>query len=266
MGQTIAASLLLLIKQSQLVIAIWDSNTLESSNVAFELGIAFGANIPILLLVNNPHELPANLTSFPLVIADHDDEEALEFAITQVINHSQKPKGTKNSEVSKAHDAVSDVVMEARDAIMRGGLRESEAIRLLTKALEARSASVIAEARLEDKNYRALRPDFLVFDPELESLLGGPLLIEVKDGTRNRDAEEAGHQQLKRYLATGVTRWGLLLIYPHAKNSGYFGDSDPEQNILVLGVADFLTQLASTPLSSIIRHMRNQYVHRGVAR
>lgn len=265
-GQTIAESLLLLIQQSQLVIAIWDSSAPGASNVAFELGVAFGANIPTLLVVENPQNLPSDFSSFPLVISALDNEEALGFAITQVASHSQKQKKIKSHDLSGTRDEISETVTEVLAEVGKGNIRESEVARLLTKALEARGATVISEAKLTDQNKRSLHPDYLVFDPELESLLGGPLLIELKN-SMHRDAEQAGRQQLKRYLATGVTRWALLLVYPHARNVGYFAELEQgqEQNILVLGTIQFLELLANKTLPSVIRQMRNQYVHRGPA-
>ncbi|MBU7440912.1 TIR domain-containing protein [Paraburkholderia fungorum] len=244
------------IARADLVIGVLSGN--ESSQwVLFELGLAAALGRRILLIT------PPGVESIPfaprhmLVLrVSPDNEEAIGFALDQILsapNRKIDGKSTR-SKASPGLGQKADDLLNALDrALAASDGAGVEAV--VSAALNASGTDVVVPSQTRDKG-----ADFAVWSDSLETLVGNPLLVEVKSKIRRKEDAVRITREMSAYLSATSAQWGLLLFGDGpGPQSEWWDQSSP--NILVLPLRAFLNDLRSRTFPEVVRDLRNSRVH-----
>ena len=249
------------LEKSDLVCAVVPKGS-AGSNVLFEIGVAVGLNCPVFLILAEPHQIPAALRSFPYLRAPAlDDVDALSDALTPI---TESLEGLRPRSIARRQHTGSGLPPRvSKSEGVSGSQRSSnflERHRDLLKALESgfvsAGASVTSEPMLEHHG-RSLRPDLLVWDPNLPADFGNPLVLELKVQSTPR-ADRDAVTQLSTYLAASKLRTGILVL-----------DHEPDREIEItpvgyifkLSASKILHAVAGRRLPDLLREIRNRMAH-----
>ncbi|MHB0773767.1 hypothetical protein ACYCVF_35420 [Bradyrhizobium sp. 1.29L] len=220
-------------------------------NVMFELGLAIGRNKPVLALVKSAAGLPLDaLTYFVLP----PDAEALGRALDTFLSHS-KPisKRPRKAVVPKSSPGVANKAPTTRI----GHTAELQAAELLRQA----GYIVSDEMGPMDKGV-----DLAVWIDELEPVIGGPLLVQVKSGQPSMNRVLQAKEELREYVIKTNGKVGLIVWW--GVSAVPEPPSPPGRHrwpLIVVLPGEKLTRLVeSGGLTSELTRLRNAAVHGGV--
>ncbi|CAG9183879.1 toll/interleukin-1 receptor domain-containing protein [Cupriavidus pinatubonensis] len=244
------------ITQSSLAIGVLSEND-HSPWVFFELGIASALGCRILL-ISPPGTDPIPLSSQHVLVlrVAPDNEEAIGFALDQILSAPDR-KTTDMSPQRRPSLGLGEKVDPLLRALDRS-LAENNwkgVEDVVFEALNSTGADVVVTSPTRDKG-----ADFAVWSDVLESLVGNPLLIEVKSRIVRREDAARMTQKLARYVSASSAHWGMLL-YGEGPNPDSDWWSKTSPNILVLPLRNFLESLRSRTFPELIRDLRNRRVH-----
>lgn len=220
-------------------------------NVMFELGLAIGKNKPVLALVKSAAGLPLDaLTYFVLP----PDAEGLGRALDTFLSHSKPTsKRQRKAVVPKSLPAVVNKAPTTRV----GHAAELHAAGLLRQA-----GYIVADETVPmDKGV-----DLAVWIDELEPVIGGPLLVQVKSGQPSMNRVFQAKEELRQYVTKTngklglIVWWGVSNVPEPPSPSGR-----PSWPLIVVLPGDRFTALVeSGGLTSELTRLRNAAVHGGV--
>jgi hypothetical protein len=245
------------ISQADLVIAVLTSDR-QSPWVMFELGQASALGRRIMLI--NPPEseaVPFNLQGILVLQATPDNNEAIEFALDQLLAATDSESSTTTPAQqppagglgSKADDLVAalDRAIASRDWFAFERVVEAA---LYKSGIDAMIASAGDEAGA----------DFAVWSDVLESFVGNPLIVEVKGVIRGSTHAHQTLEQLSSYLSASGSRWALL-VYARGPDPHSAVWSPVPPNILLLPARALFEALRSQSFPELVRDLRNRRVH-----
>lgn len=244
------------LSQADLVIGVLTSER-QSPWVLFELGQASALGRRIVLITSpNADPIPFSLHQLLVLRIDLDNQEAIEFALDQVLSAPDLPRrGTP-----------------PQSTLLAGlGTKADELMAVLNRSLESSDWQSIEQVVGEVLDFSGtdvvvmsetpkLGADFAVWSDVLEPFVGNPLLVEVKAKIRNQVDANRAVQQLTSYLGASGSRWALLL-YGEGPDSEDQTWSEIPPNILVLSLRSLLESLRTQAFPELVRDLRNLRVH-----
>jgi len=243
------------------VIAILGKAT-ESSNVLFELGLAYGLGKPVFVIAPpGVSSVPSDLRSAFSLRVPLDNREALDFAIEQfVASLSRSRKAAKvpgKQQPSPPLGPLADTFLMRLESIPYGGPPDYLE-HLAADLFRACGLNTFSQPRRGNHEV-----DFAIWSDELQPFVGNPFIVELKAGLLSGNESTHAAHQLSNYLNTTNATWGLLL-YKDGPPSAHIGRHVP-LNIIVFSLKELISELRNTPFAIIIRRLRNERVH-GVSR
>jgi hypothetical protein len=145
--------------------------------------------------------------------------------------------------------------MELRSAIESNDHRHVE--RVVVQALQGSGADIVSEASNPD-----LGADIAVWSDALQSLIGNPLLIEVKSRFGGADELRRAANKLSAAVTSRGGNWGLLL-YGHGPQDLAVKAKSLPPTVLVFSIDELIEQLRARSFAEVIRDLRNRRVHGG---
>lgn len=236
-----------------LVIGVLTSER-RSDWILFELGQAWANGRQILLFASPSNfAVPSALQRFLVVRAGVANGEAVGFALDQLLAAPESrpflPEPITRQLPSLGRRA-DHFLTSARTT------SGSELERVVASAIRESGIEVVSESR--DPDFGA---DLAIWLDDLQSLVGNPILIEVKTQIPGpRDARHA-FSKLSSAISSSVgSRIGLLLYGTSDLREAKLQSLAPP-NVLVLSIETFLSQLRDRSFADVLVDIRNQHVH-----
>lgn len=244
------------ILMADLVIGVLTSER-QSPWVLFELGQASALGRQIVLITSPKSDpIPFSLHQFIVLRIDLDNEDAIGFALDQLIaapERSQKDR-TFQSKALTGLGIKADELMAALDRSLAAN--DWQLIeQIVSDALRSSGADVVVTSSNRDGG-----ADFAVWSDVLESFVGNPLLVEVKTKIRGKADANRAIQQLTSYLSASGSRWALLL-YGEGPDSESQAWAGAPPNVLVLSLRSLIENLRTRAFPEMVRDLRNHRVH-----
>lgn len=248
------------ISRADLLIAVLDGEQ-SNSNVFFELGCGYALRKRVLIVTPpGSKALPPNLLGLPQVTADLQNDEAIRFALDQVVASPRRPSRTRRTSVGITRPIDRHL---ARD--LMGKLDRAPSAKFVEEtvvsAITASGINVIVRSEFTDSNTVF---DLGIWSDDLDASVGNPLLIEVKANLRDREEVLHLRSQAQHHLRATNARTALVLYLEGSKNSeNLIALSTPQ--ILFMPVRELLEKLQVEGFGAVIRELRNRVIHQAAA-
>lgn len=245
------------LSQADLVIGVLTSAR-QSPWVLFELGQASALGRRIVLITpNNADPIPFALHHLLVLRIDLDNQEAIGFALDQLLAAPDPPKSGPTPQVKPPFGGLgskADDLLAALDRLLAAS--NGQAIeQVVADALRSSGTDLVVTSP-----NRTIGADFAVWSDVLEPFVGNPLLIEVKSRIRGKTDATRAVRQLASYLGASGSRWALLLYGDGPDSEGQAWSASPP-NVLVLSLRSLLEALRSQAFPEVVRDLRNRRVH-----
>lgn len=244
------------LSQADLVIGVLTSER-QSPWVLFELGQASALGRRIVLITSpNTDPVPFALHQFLVLRIDPDNQEAIGFALDQLLSAPDRPKRspTTGSTPFVGLGTKADDLLAVLDRSLASSDWQSIE-QVVADALRSSGADVVVMSPTRD-----VGADFAVWSDVLEPFVGNPLLVEVKGRIRGRADADRAVRQLTSYLGASGSRWALLLYGDGPDSDGQAWSGSPP-NVLVLSLRSLLEALRTRAFPELVRDLRNRRVH-----
>lgn len=225
----------------------------DRANVVFEIGVAVGLGLPVVVVAQGEAKLPRSLQGLPT--GDIELLASLEGVVMRALRagpandsvwptrfpakaslQSSRPPGL---ELSAAGRSFTD------EKTRFSTMSETELLLTLESLLRSGSTQVFVPKRQPDQVATQL-PDLLIWDDDVLPLLGVPLPVEV---IRNFSALPKVRSRLLHTMrASGAT--SLLAVTVDGRGSRRW--SDGREVILTVASATLADALASRPLADVL--------------
>ncbi|HEV3340613.1 MAG TPA: restriction endonuclease [Pirellulales bacterium] len=206
-GAEIAESVRLAVQEADFFCAILPEGS-SNANVLFELGIAAGLEKALFLIVEPGVDLPLDLRGLPYVRASLSDRNSLASRIPPSLRtflngdreEERPPRVACEVDLDAARSRISEIL--SLEAGQRAGPFEAFVRDLLTEA-----GYVVSGV----SSSKGTGTDLAVWIDDVESVLGNPVLVELKMAAEDQTPSEGDLRQLRAYMASGAARCGLLV-------------------------------------------------------
>ncbi|MFL6386294.1 MAG: hypothetical protein ACJ71U_02290 [Terriglobales bacterium] len=258
-AQEISASLIDQIMKADAVIAVFEE---ESPNLFFELGLAVASGKSVLAIVNPERLIPPFLAELPYVTSDLRDSTTLRYSLDQFIKGLSKSRPMlRESKLPKNRPEKINELQDIaeRFATMRLNGSPLEAEELFHQFLETAGISVVQETSRKDQG-----ADFVIWRDELRSIVGSPILVEIKLARFNGFSFRAAYSNLRTAVESTGTPAGMLLYLDRDKQR-FERPNNWSAAVLSGDLEDFAKSVARLGFDSAVVQLRSEYVH-GLAR
>jgi hypothetical protein len=225
----------------------------NSGNVYFELGVAQGIQIPIVIISETP-TLPIDLAGQLWIKASVSDRQALTFQIQALLANLniQKHRRTGLSPTPIKHSA-------SLRKLTSSYVPESRVERDLLEALRASTEidSITPQPRHGDQEMYI--PDFAVWLSSAPKTIENPVVIEVTSESRGPAAVERAVDQVRAFTQAGDAQTGLIIVPGRSQHAPRVASLAPL--IFVLGFQEFQNLLTAGKLVETLRRERNRIAH-----
>ncbi len=245
------------IKECDFVIIIY---TEANSNIAFEAGVACALNKPILSIVStNSTDEPDFLFDSILVRSSPDEYEKIKFSFDLFLKNI-KPKTTSSYELrrSKYHkfygggEAI-DIRYEKLNSLWKSLDDSHQNIENFFKEVFNQYNIKFVENSLSTED--RFNADFSIWSDALSSIMGNPILVEIKRNL-NQNNVSTFLDQLTKFNNS----YNYLIFYKTLKPESF---SLPNSNkYLFIKIEDFLQKLKLNDFDNSIRIIRNEIAHK----
>ncbi len=256
-GTDWAAEIQKQLSQADLVIGVLTS-VRQSPWVLFELGQASALGRRIVLITpENADPIPFALHQLLVLRIDLDNQEAIGFALDQLLAAPDRPKSAPTPltkpQFGELGSRADDLLMSLDRSLAACDWQTIEQV--AADALRSSGTDVVVTSPNHDNG-----ASFAVWSDVLEPFVGNPLLIEVKAIIRGRTEATRAVRQLTSYLGASGSRWAILLYGdgPDPEDQAW---SETPPNVLVLSLRSLLEALRSQAFPEVIRDLRNRRVH-----
>jgi hypothetical protein len=224
----------------------------RSEWVLFELGQAWALGKRILLFAPpKTAHLPSTLRRFLTVRANLSNQEAIDFALDQLLVAPEpKLKSVGSRDKTRPLGASASTYLDHSVALANSA-ETSEMESLVANALREAGVETVVAAGGRDHG-----ADLAVWSDGLQLSVGNPLLVEIRAGRLSSKATSVAAQRLSYDVAASGGRWGLLLLAN--------GLDEPRwlpPNVVALSIESLFRRLQNEPFDDIIRDLRNRRVH-----
>ena len=255
-GSTIFEKAKDLIKNADFVLAVLGHKA-GNENIYIEIGIAVAYGKRIIIVAPSDFDLQLDVWSLVQVTADFERTEALGFAVDQLL---AAPKGKRRRQTKTAKPAG-----KPRGVKIAAWLRSVESLKagasnanfedLVNDILKASGIHVVTRAKDPDAG-----PDFAIWLPELDTILGNPILIEIKKSLSGRADVTTAVNKITNYMTRSNSRFALLL-YLEGPSTDVAQSEARTYQVLLLRLPELIESLKNESFSSHIRRLRNKLVH-----
>ena len=245
------------IAKADVIVAVF-SGPKPSAGVTFEAGLALGLGKPVIVVASEPVESPFSpLASAPIVLADPANEDALTFSFAQILPALERTPSRRAPRKRKAQDKPGLVEgFAAHIEALRASGNERQLERLLLEVFkEDPGVSVTVEKKVVGAEI-----DMAIWLDGYDSILGNPLIVELKLGALSEDRLRRSEFQLYRLLRASIAKFGLL-IYLDRRARRFVGPGVSAPNIVRFEASDLVTELSKASLGRTILAERNRLVH-----
>ena len=248
-GATVVEAVVQAIKRADFVLGVLADGDINA-NVMFEVGIAIGLEIPVLLLTTGKKPLPFDLASFRHFNTDLHDAKLLSLQLDLFVRSLATPKNDKRRQVTSPSSHINRI-------------QDQPAPKLFDSALEQNIAAAIhrsgGRVTIPSRSGQMLTPDLLMWLPEMDSELFNPAAIEAKKTIGAQDLLTL-QRRLGEFVRNSNMGCGLIVVNSVnlARN---LGKIVPYPFIFVIGLGDFKSRLEQGELASWIRQERNRLAH-----
>lgn len=258
-GSDLSAEINSLIARADLVVGVLTSER-RSSWVLFELGLAWANNRPIMLIATSRSDyIPSNLQRFIVLRSKASNGEAIEFALDQLLAAPPSKRMENLSKRTLPSGPEPDALITAQR--VSAAIDASDGYQLQQLVVEAFQKSRVEV--VSEFSSAGRRADMAIWSDDLETVVGNPLLVEIKLQLRSSsDAKEAA-SALASHVAASGTRWGLLLYGKGFAPSGKIHGWLPP-NILAIDLPTLFEQMRRQSFSDVVKDLRNRRVHGSV--
>ena len=256
MGASVLEHIERAMRDADLIVAVVVAES--SPNVFFELGLAQGLGKQLLLLVSPKFgQLPSDLAGRLYVRAEPDNCEAIGFALDQLLAASGRKPERRRKPAPSEHALGGEVdryldLLQKRGAELTG--RELE--ELVVDVLKASGVSTVTRRGSSQE----LGADLAVWSDDLQTIVGNPLIVEVKSRIRNTAQLREALDQVETYRRNSNSQWALLIL---PLLSGVMASIPFAGPVLALTITDLLEKLRDKSFSETVRELRNARVHGG---
>lgn len=244
------------LSRADLVIGVMTADR-QSPWVLFELGQASALGRQIVLITSPKADpIPFSLHQFLVIRTDLNNEDAIGFALDQVLS---APEPSKREASTHAKPLVGlgtksdDFLKTLERSLAANDWRSLEQI--VADAVRSSGADVVVPSPVRD-----VGADLAVWSDVLEPFVGNPLLIEVKGRLRGKTEATRAIKQLASYVGASGSKWALLLYGDGPDLEGQ-SISITVPNVLVLSLRSLLESLRTRAFPELVRDLRNRRVH-----
>jgi nucleoside 2-deoxyribosyltransferase len=243
------------IEQSDLVIAVLGTAT-SSANVLFELGCAFALGKQTLVIAPQDYEIPSDIRDSLYIRATPDNQEAINFAIEQILSASYQEE-TRKSRLTDKSKPLGQLADDLLHRLTDSGevFLEEDLANIVGNMLEA---SGCRPYRMES-SHSNIRPDLVVWMDELEPYFGNPILIEVKRQINSPDQAKYVAEQTIRY--TSLSGIPTVIIFADQISPAAIDMIARYPNLYFFDLRKFLARLREESFGQVIRKERNSRFH-----
>lgn len=243
------------IKEADFGIAVISGN---DTNVFYEMGICEGLGKPLLVIIDKDYEAPNYVRNYIHLKTYIEDKQLLKMSILRFADEIFLNKKSLLKKYKKPISYVFKInstenYFEKIQFIRRSG-NELELERLIEEIFNKLNLQIVSNPS-ENKG-----ADFAIWDDNLYSLIGNPILIEVKYGQLNVQMISNSEKQLQNYVERSGAKAGILFYLD--KNSKRFNE-DYSLNPLILrfDFEDFIKDISQNSFENVVLKERNKIIH-----
>jgi len=251
LGNSIPEEINKAINHSDLFCAIIPNNE-KTSNIFFEIGLAYAKNKQILIFVEKNIELPIELKSFLYFTSNFENESTIRLSIESFLNFGNVKKEQKQKilEINENHQI--NIVEDQKEIDSKN---EAEFELFIEKLF--RTAGYLTKFQI---NYRDSRFDIALWIDKLENFFGNPIIIEVKSGYMSPQALNNCEDQLRQQILKIGGNLGII-IYKGKRRENFPELSKKVPLIIKFSSDELITLLKNDKFESEIIAQRNKIVH-----
>ena len=223
-----------------------------TSSALVELGIAIGYGKPVAV-IGTDTQVPSDLGHQFRIRAPSSDLTAIKFQLQAFIAnaHSMRAKPRANRSGSSSRSKTTAEVLGSNHP---AAIAEREIYEAFRDSSEIQK--IIAEPQeVQEQGYV---PDFAIWQSEAPTIIGNPLVIEVKIGKLNPNNFDLAIERLKTYALKGQRGAGILVTQQAQFSPRVVSLLPP---IFVFELQEIKELLANGKLIDTLRHERNLFVH-----
>ena len=254
--ESISTNILALISRADLVVGVL-SRDRQSLSVVFELGQASALGREIVVIASPKSSyIPFALSHFLVSRLSLRNRTGIDFIFEQVLSaptSSKMDRTLTHQGKSLVGERIEGLMHEAQQAINeKDGLRLEKVV---GEAIRDSGVEIIVKALSPHEG-----ADFAVWSNVFQSLLGNPLLVEIKTQLHGNERVLESIKRCEKTARDGGVIWSLLL----------YGDGpskmDPSwtsiaPTVLLLSIRDLFQALRERPFVDIVVDLRNRRVH-----
>ena len=240
------------IKASEFVVAVLSVGA-DNSNVYYEVGFAHGIGKRVLILASpEMKESTVGLKSSLYLRIDVSNKKAVEFALDQVLRAPEQDRNqiaTESENNLPIGDLADDLLSQLNTPESTWGAHPENAV---VQALGKSGVNVLVKSKYWDTG-----ADMAVWADELESIVGNPLLIEVKQHISSATSVTRLSSQIESYLEKSNASW-LLLLYLEGPEPGSESWEQIPGSVMHVSLKEFLKSFKSMNFVEIVKSLKSR--------
>lgn len=246
------------IKNSDFLIAIITSDHLN--NVFFEIGLSRGLSKPVFIIVNEDINIfTFSFSNFVYVITSINNIEAIEFSLSRFL--SEFPKKTEYPLHSKT-DIQEPLDLKKINKQLESLKKDKNFRGIESLIFELLIRSKDVEGKQNLNLYSGREVDISLWVEGIESVIGNPVIIEIKAGNISKKKLIRTEIQLRHYMKTFRSPLGLLIYFDFEGHQFYQSNFEIPL-VFWFDIHELVNSLSHKSLAEIIREKRNKWAHGG---
>lgn len=238
LGEAVRAA----IESADLVVAYFDEGS-QSSNMAFEVGLAAGLGKPVLVIA--PGEVPSDLHSLFQVRASAENADAIGLALDALERRVET--STDPNHLPMTGRPLGSYADQLLEYIRTTRLDERELQAIIVKAIEGTGA-IASLAGPADRGF-----DIGVWAEDLDAIAGNPLLIELK---RRISGDTARQSLLSLHSVPGARAALIVFLEEPQEESRWL-----RWPVVGISLERLLREMRHRSFAEVVRELRNRSVH-----
>lgn len=225
------------------------------------MGLCEGVGKPYFIIVEKNFEIPTYFENRLYLRADLSNKESLVHTIsniTESVQHDLIKKTKSKSSLKKNHDNRNLEVLERiSNEISKIRLSGNQylLINTLEEVIRTINLNYVKANTSADKGV-----DFALWSNELSTIIGNPIILEIKFGSLSESILKDTSERLNKYIKHSDAKAAILLYLD--KNGSRFNTINSLQPLIIsYDVEDFINDLSSSSFESLVLSQRNKIAH-----
>jgi hypothetical protein len=244
------------ILKSSLVIGIL-SNEEQSAAVIFEIGQAFAFGRRIALIETSTEmAVPASLQHLLTLRIDLDNRQAIDFALDQIVAAPEKKRRPRQLKLfeSEALGKQADTIQRKLELALEA--KDYQAVeKMVADAIRRTGAEQVVQSAAG-----SVSADMAVWSEAFASILGNPLLVEIKTSVQSTQVANRVFGQIEKTIDESGARSALLLYADGPSLESEVWRGCP-RNVLILPIRALIESLRERSFPALLRDLRNERAH-----